>query len=71
MKNPSKDLLSRMKDFKFEINFHVNFRKETENGKTKYSPPICFSSKTKKAIIDLGTDDSLETSQQTILSKVQ
>lgn len=71
MKYLSKDLLSRMKDFKFEINFQVTFHKETENGKTKYSPPICFNSKTKKAIIDLGIDDSLETFQQTILSKVQ
>lgn len=54
----------------------INFYKEIENDKTKYSPPFHFSSKTQKIInndlvIDVYYQDCLETSYQIISSITQ
>ena len=57
-----------MRCFKTQITLKVIFRRETENGGTKCLPPIYFNFKPKTVTNDLDVDDSLETSNQTILS---
>lgn len=57
-----------MRCFKTQISLKVIFRRETENGGTKCLPPIYFNFKPKTVTNDLDVDDSLETSNQTILS---
>ena len=60
-----------MRPFKFQITLKLTFRQELENSKIKYSLLIFFNSKAQTVVNDLDIDDSSETSNQIILSKVQ
>ena len=60
-----------MKGFKLQITLQVTFVKEAENVETKHSPQIYFNSKHKALVNDLDIDGSLNTSYQTILSRIK
>ena len=64
-------MLRELKDFKFQITLKVTFCKEIGSDETKYLPQIYFSSKTQTMVNDLDINDSLNTSHQIVLAKIQ